>query len=77
VDFLDLRHPENMTLSFFIFNQNEVTLSDIVNKLKIERIRLKNKIKEMIKLNLVTIKKVADEHDLKVTSIAKLSDLFS
>ncbi|HEC39965.1 MAG TPA: MarR family transcriptional regulator [bacterium] len=77
MDFLDLRHPENMTLSFFIFNQNEVTLSDIVNKLKIERIRLKNKIKEMIKLNLVTIKKVADEHDLKVTSIAKLSDLFS
>jgi len=77
VDFLDLRHPENMTLSFFIFNQNEVTLSDIVNKLKIERIRLKNKIKEMIKLNLVTIKKVADEHDLKVTSIAKLFDLFS
>ncbi|KKN26764.1 hypothetical protein LCGC14_0871460 [marine sediment metagenome] len=77
MDFLDLRHPENMTLSFFIFNQNEVTLSDIVNKLKIERIRLKNKIKEMIKLNLVTIKKVADEHDLKVTSIAKLFDLFS
>ena len=54
--FLDLIPPdtflENLGISAFNFNQSEVTLSEIHGNLKIERIRMKNKIKEMVKLKL-------------------------
>ena len=66
---------ENSALSTFIFNQNEVTLSEIFNNFDIDKIRLKNKIKEMVKLNLITIKKIAEEHDLKIIATDKLSFL--
>ncbi|KKM80409.1 hypothetical protein LCGC14_1340130 [marine sediment metagenome] len=78
--FLDLMLPdtflENLELCAFIFNQSEVTLSEIYSSFKIKRIRLKNKIKEMIKLKLITIEKIAAENDIKITSTDTLGLLF-
>ncbi|KKM26522.1 hypothetical protein LCGC14_1583930 [marine sediment metagenome] len=78
--FLDLLPPdtflENLEISAFIFNQSEVTLSEICGNFKIERIRLKNKIKEMIKLKLIMIEKISAENDIKITSTDTLGLLF-
>lgn len=67
---------ENLEISAFIFNQGEVKLSEISCKFKIERIRLKNKIKEMIQLKLIKIEKIATKNDIKITSTYNLGVLF-
>ncbi|HEC40239.1 hypothetical protein LCGC14_0985060 [marine sediment metagenome] len=78
--FLDLIPPdtflENLGISAFIFNQSEVTLSEIYGNLKIERIRLKNKMKEMVKLKLITVEKIAAKNDIKITSTETLGLFF-
>ncbi|KKM91023.1 hypothetical protein LCGC14_1232750 [marine sediment metagenome] len=65
--FLDLMPPdtflENLGISAFIFNKSEVKLSEICGNYKIERIRLKNKIKEMVKLKLIKIEKIAKKNN--------------
>jgi len=78
--FLDLMPPdtflENLGISAFIFNQSEVALSEIHGNFKIERIRLKNKIKEMVKLKLIKIEKIAAKNDIKITSTNTLGFFF-
>ena len=65
-----------MGISAFIFNQSEVALSEIHGNFKIERIRLKNKIKEMVKLKLIKIEKIAAKNDIKITSTNTLGLFF-
>ena len=78
--FLDLIPPdtflENLGISAFIFNQSEVKLSEIHGNFKIESIRLKNKIKEMVKLKLIKIEKIAAKNDIKITSTNTLGLFF-
>jgi len=78
--FLDLMPPdtflENLEIFAFIFNHSEATLSEIHGNFKIERIRLKNKIKEMIKLKLIEIEKIASKNDIKITSTDTLGLFF-
>ncbi len=78
--FLDLMPPDmflkNLEISALIFNRNEIRLSELYSKLKIERIRLKNKIKEMVKLKLITVKKIVAENDIKITATVNLGVFF-
>ena len=63
---------ENLKITTFIFNQTEGTLSEIQKNFQIEKLRLKNKIREMVKLKIITIKKVASENDIKITATEKI-----
>ena len=78
--FLDLMPSDmflkNLEISALIFNRNEIRLSELYSKLKIERIRLKNKIKEMVKLKLITVKKIVAENDIKITATVNLGVFF-
>ena len=78
--FLDLMPPDmflqNLEISAFIFNHSEIRLSELHSKFKIERIRLKNKMKDMVKLKLITVKKIVVENNLKITATTTLGIFF-
>ncbi len=63
---------ENLEITTFIFNRNGVTLSEIQKNFQTERLRLKNKVREMIKLKIITIKKIASENDIIITATEKI-----
>ena len=63
---------ENLEITTFIFNRSGVTLSEIQKNFQTERLRLKNKVREMIKLKIITIKKIASENDIIITATEKI-----